>query len=59
VKPGITGLAQVMYGYAADVKETRVKLRYDRFYVRRSSMLLEAKIIAKTFGTVLRRQGVR
>jgi lipopolysaccharide/colanic/teichoic acid biosynthesis glycosyltransferase len=59
VKPGITGLAQVMYGYASNAEETRIKLRYDRYYVKNASLMLEAKIFAKTVKTVLRCEGAR
>jgi lipopolysaccharide/colanic/teichoic acid biosynthesis glycosyltransferase len=59
VKPGITGLAQVMYGYASNAEETRIKLKYDRFYVQNSSVSMEARIIAKTISTVLRCEGAR
>jgi len=59
VKPGITGLAQVMYGYASNLKETRNKLRYDLIYVRNSSVRLEARIALRTVRTVLGRERVR
>jgi len=59
VRPGITGLAQVMYGYAANARETRKKLRYDRFYVRKCSVSLDAVIVLKTIHTVLWAQKVR
>ena len=59
VKPGITGLAQVMYGYASNLKETRNKLRYDLIYVRNSSLALEAQIAVRTVKTVLGCERVR
>lgn len=59
VKPGITGLAQVKYGYAASVEETRIKFAYDRFYVDNPSVLLEAKIVVWTMQTVIRCKGAR
>jgi len=59
VRPGITGWAQVMYGYASDVNETARKLQYDREYVREFSLLLDAKIVALTFCTLLLGRGVR
>jgi lipopolysaccharide/colanic/teichoic acid biosynthesis glycosyltransferase len=59
VKPGITGLAQVMYGYAGNTEETRTKFSYDQFYVRNACPALEARIALKTVGVVLRGQGAR
>ena len=59
VKPGISGLAQVMYGYASNVEETQIKVAYDRFYVENASVLLEAKIMIWTMQTVFRCRGAR
>jgi len=59
VKPGITGLAQVMYGYASNVEETQIKVEYDRFYVENASLLLEAKIVIWTMQTVFGCRGAR
>jgi len=36
VRPGITGWAQVMQGYADDVSSTDIKLSYDLFYILRT-----------------------
>lgn len=59
VKPGITGLAQVRMGYAADESEVRRKARYDRLYVRRSCGRLELSVIAATFGVMITGFGAR
>src|SRR5581483_7243917 len=37
VKPGISGWAQVNYEYAANAKETKIKLVYDLYYVKNLS----------------------
>jgi len=34
VKPGITGWAQVNYGYAGNLEETKIKLEYDLYYIK-------------------------
>jgi len=34
VRPGLTGWAQIRYGYANDVDEETEKLRYDLYYVK-------------------------
>lgn len=59
VKPGITGLAQVRMGYAADEGEVRRKARYDRMYVRRSCGRLDLSVIAATFAVMVTGFGAR
>ena len=48
VRPGLSGCAQVYYGYAADVHETREKLAFDLFYVQHFGPILDLKILART-----------
>jgi lipopolysaccharide/colanic/teichoic acid biosynthesis glycosyltransferase len=48
VRPGLSGLAQVSFGYAADLEETREKFRYDLYYVKNVSPLLDLKICLRT-----------
>ncbi|MFH1185275.1 MAG: sugar transferase [Chloroflexota bacterium] len=57
VKPGLTGWAQVNYGYVVDVKETAVKLEYDLYYIIHRSLVMDTSIIFRTIGTVLGRKG--
>ena len=59
VRPGITGWAQVRAGYAANLDETRVKLRYDLFYIKRISFSLDLQIMARTLWTLAAGGGVR
>ncbi|PFO04939.1 polyprenyl glycosylphosphotransferase [Bacillus sp. AFS076308] len=59
VKPGITGLAQVLGNYTTPVDD---KLRFDLLYVRNYSFWLDLKILFQTFRVVLQReqaQGVK
>jgi exopolysaccharide biosynthesis polyprenyl glycosylphosphotransferase len=53
VKPGVTGWAQVNYGYADDEADTIEKLTYDLFYVTRMSLWLDLQILGKSIWTVL------
>lgn len=55
VKPGITGLAQVMGRNALSWKE---KFEYDVYYVENLSFWLDLKIIFLTIWKVLKREGV-
>jgi lipopolysaccharide/colanic/teichoic acid biosynthesis glycosyltransferase len=59
VRPGITGWAQVMQGYAASAEETSVKLSYDLYYVKHYSLALDLLIVVKTIRTVLTGFGAR
>ncbi len=52
VPPGITGIAQLRGGYYTRPRE---KLRYDLFYKRNRSLLLDLKIVLLTFVKVLNR----
>lgn len=57
VKPGLTGWAQINYGYVASVKETVVKLEYDLYYIKHRTLNMDFTIVLRTIGTVLRRTG--
>ncbi len=57
VKPGLTGWAQINYGYVANIRETIVKLEYDLYYIKHRTISLDFIIILRTIGTVLRRTG--
>jgi lipopolysaccharide/colanic/teichoic acid biosynthesis glycosyltransferase len=59
VRPGITGWAQVLQGYAADVDETRRKLEHDLYYVEHRSVLLDLLIIYLTLKTLFTGGGAR
>ncbi len=57
VKPGLTGWAQINYGYVASVTETAVKIEYDLYYIKHRTLGMDVQIILRTIGTVLRRTG--
>lgn len=57
VKPGLTGWAQVCYPYGSSVEDAIEKLRYDLYYIKNISVLLDFYIILKTFGVVLLGKG--
>mgnify|MGYP000520705736 CR=1 FL=1 len=59
VKPGITGWAQVSYGYGASVDDAIEKLNYDLFYIKNMSFLMDLMIVLKTIKIVLFRKGSR
>ena len=53
VKPGITGWAQVNFGYASTIEETVVKLEYDLYYIENRNALLDILILLRTPTTVI------
>lgn len=59
VKPGITGWAQVMYGYATGADETQVKIEHDFYYIKYFSFWLDLIIVFKTIRTMLTGFGAR
>ncbi|HDL5612181.1 TPA: sugar transferase [Mannheimia haemolytica] len=59
VKPGISGWAQVVQGYAADVDDTKVKVEHDFYYIKHFSLWLDILIIFKTLKTMLTGFGAR
>ena len=57
VKPGITGLAQVNYGYSATIAQTIVKIEYDLYYIKHRNLLMDISIILRTIGQVIGLRG--
>ena len=53
VKPGITGWAQVVQGYADDTESTSEKLALDLYYIKNLSFWLDINIVFKTVRTML------
>ncbi len=57
VKPGITSIGQVKFGYAEDIDEMVKRMRYDILYLRNSSIAFDLKIILLTVMVVLKAEG--
>lgn len=53
IKPGLTGWAQVEYPYASTMEEQAIKLRYDLFYIKKRNLIMDFRIVLKTFSTIL------
>jgi exopolysaccharide biosynthesis polyprenyl glycosylphosphotransferase len=58
VRPGLTGWAQVRYGYGSDDEDALIKLQYDLYYIRHQSFLLDMNILVRTIGRVLKMSGI-
>ena len=59
IRPGLTGWAQVNYGYADDEADTIDKLTYDLYYVKHMSPWLDLDILGKSIWTVMSGFGAR
>src|SRR5437773_10274073 len=59
VKPGITGWAQVRYGYGSSKMEAQEKLEYDLYYVKHHSFTFDLVVLLQTVEIVLLRIGSR
>jgi len=59
IRPGLTGWAQVRYGYGATLAESREKLEYDLYYVKHMSLGLDLLIMFETIKTIIRRRGAQ
>ena len=53
IRPGVTGWAQVNYGYADDEADTVEKLTYDLYYLKHMSLWLDLQVFGKSIWTVL------
>lgn len=57
VRPGMTGWAQINYGYGKSVEDARIKLQYDIYYARNRSIVLDLAIIVKSMKILLTTTG--
>jgi len=57
VRPGITGWAQIRYGYANDLEEEIEKIRYDLYYIKHMSLWFDLRIIFDTVKIALLGRG--
>jgi len=57
LKPGITSMGQVHYGYAENVDEMCHRMRYDLLYLQNMSLNSDLNIIIKTVKVMLQRKG--
>lgn len=57
VRPGLTGWAQVKFGYAGDESDALQKLQYEFFYLRHQRLGFDLRIVARTVRSVLGGEG--
>ena len=58
VRPGITSMGMVKYGYATTVAQMVERMRYDLIYVENMSLLNDVKIMVYTVRTIFTGQGM-
>ena len=57
VKPGLTSMGMVKFGYAENVEEMIERMKYDLIYVENSSLLLDVKIILQSIKVIFAGKG--
>jgi len=57
VKPGITSLGQIRFGYAHSVDQMLQRLKYEQLYLKRVSFWTDIKIITNTSLSVIKAKG--
>jgi lipopolysaccharide/colanic/teichoic acid biosynthesis glycosyltransferase len=57
VKPGITSLGMINFGYAGSVSEMMERMKYDLIYIEKKSLSLDMKIMMQTVRVVFMAKG--
>jgi len=57
LKPGITSIGQVQYGYAENVDQMCSRVKYDLLYLQNVNLNFDLDIIYKTIQVVIQRKG--
>lgn len=57
LKPGVTSLGQVHFGYAENVEQMCIRMMYDLHYLQKPNISSDLKIIAKTIKVMVQCKG--
>lgn len=57
LKPGLTGVAQILNGYDNEIESFRRKVAFDLYYLQHCSVWNDIKILVRTIGVVLSGSG--
>ena len=58
IKPGLAGWAQLSFPYGESIGDAREKLKYDLYYIKNASFLLDFFILAQTLEIVIWGEGI-
>jgi lipopolysaccharide/colanic/teichoic acid biosynthesis glycosyltransferase len=56
VRPGLTGWAQILYPYGANLEDAKEKLQFELYYIKNYSLLMDFTILLRTIRVVLFQQ---
>jgi len=59
VRPGLTGWAQIRYGYSVSLEQVTEKMRHDLFYIKHMSFWLDLRILVDTVKIALFGRGAK
>jgi len=57
IKPGLSGWAQIKYGYSSSIEDNFEKIQYDLYYIKNRSFFFDLGIILKTINIILKGGG--
>lgn len=57
IKPGLSGWAQIKYGYVSSIQDNVERVQHDLYYIKNRSVFLDLGIVLKTIIIVLRKGG--
>src|SRR3989344_2318823 len=57
IKPGLSGWAQINFRYSSSVADAAEKLKYDLYYIKNRSLILDLGIALKTIRIMLQQSG--
>jgi len=57
IKPGLTGWAQINFRYGSSIQDATEKLKYDLYYIKNRSILLDLGIVLKTIRIAFKQTG--
>src|SRR3989344_4858920 len=57
IKPGLSGWAQINFHYGSSIEDATEKLKYDLYYIKNRSLILDLGIALKTIRIALQQSG--
>lgn len=57
IKPGLSGWAQIKYGYTSSIEDNFEKIQHDLYYIKNRSFALDLSIVLKTINIIIKGGG--